>query len=210
MRFGLGKVLIAPFLLAFFVVKASATPCVAPPASAEAILQFQANPQALVVPSSDTRTVEATVRDLAGTDASLAATLVKVAQGASARFQTAIAAGLAQAAVACQTIDQNAALLIQQAVATVDDGNFQSAFAAVAGDLSTAAVEAATSAAVGSVGSIVIVNPNPGAPPTTNFSGGGSTTVFQITAAVTTIGTTTIGATPSTTTSAATPVSATR
>lgn len=134
--------------------------CLNPPLSAQSISQFKANPQALVAPDSDTRTIEATTRDLAGTDASLAADLVRLAEGSIPRFQTAIAAGLAQAAVACGTADQQAALLIQQAVAGFQDGQFQASFAAVAGDLSTAATEAATAFATSSVGSVVVVNPN--------------------------------------------------
>jgi hypothetical protein len=114
----------------------------------------------LIAPNSDTRTIEATTRDLAGTDASLAADLVRLAEGTIPRFQTAIAAGLAQAAIACGNVDQQAALLIQQAVAGFQDGQFQASFAAVAGDLSTAATEAATAFASSSVGSVVVTNPN--------------------------------------------------
>ena len=69
--------------------------CLKPPVSDQAISQFRANPQGLVAPNSDTRTIEATTRDLAGTDASLAADIIRVAEGTSQRFQTAIAAGLA-------------------------------------------------------------------------------------------------------------------
>ncbi len=83
--------------------------CLKPPASDQAISQFRANPQGLVAPNSDTRTIEVTTRDLAGTDASLAADIIRVAEGTSPRFQTAIAAGLAQAAIACATVDQQAA-----------------------------------------------------------------------------------------------------
>ena len=92
-------------------------------------------------------------------------------------------------------------------MASFEEGGFQNAFAAVAGDLSTAATEAATSSANASVGSVVIVNPNPGSRPVTNPGGGGTTPFFQIVTsgvAVTTTGTTTSTAT------AATPVSATR
>jgi hypothetical protein len=135
--------------------------CLTPPLSAQSISEFKANPQALIAPDSDARTIEATTRDLAGTDASLAADLVRLAQATTPRFQTAIAAGLAQAAIACGSTDQQAALLIQQAVAGYQDGEFQSAFAAVAGDLSTAATEAATAFASSSVGSVVMINPNP-------------------------------------------------
>src|SRR5437879_9295215 len=117
--------------------------CVNPPVSAQSISQFKSNPQAFIAPDSDTRTVEAFVRDLVGTDASLAADFVRIAKETTPRFQTAIAAGLAQAAIACSTVDQQAGLLIQQAVAGFEDGEFQAAFAAVAGDLSTAATAAA-------------------------------------------------------------------
>jgi len=147
--------------------------CLKPPASDLVISQFRAHPQGLVAPNSDTRTIEATTRDLAGTDASLAANLIKVAQGTSQRFQTAIAAGLAQAAIACSTVDQQAAQLIQQAVAGFQDGQFQASFAAVAGDLSTAATEAATVSADSSVGSVVIINPNVSPGRNTNPGGGG-------------------------------------
>jgi hypothetical protein len=51
-------------------------------------------------------------------------------------------------------------LQIQQAVASFQDGQFQAVFAVVVGDLSTAATAAAESAATGSAGSVVIVNPN--------------------------------------------------
>jgi len=147
--------------------------CLKPPASDLVISQFRAHPQGLVAPDSDTRTIEATTRDLAGTDASLAADLIKVAQGASPRIQTAIAAGLAQAAIACSTVDQQAAQTIQQAVASYEDGQFQASFAAVAGDLSTAATEAAAASADSSVGSVVIINPNVSPGRNTNPGGGG-------------------------------------
>ena len=108
------------------------------------------------------------VRDLAGTDAALAPDLVHLAQGAIPRYQTAIAAGLAQAAIACTNVDQRAALLIQQAVAAFRDGQFQASFEAVAGDLSTAATNAAASSAASSAGSVIVVNSNTGARATTN------------------------------------------
>jgi len=177
--------------------------CLKPPASDQAISQFRANPQGLVAPNSDTRTIEVTTRDLAGTDASLAADIIRVAEGTSPRFQTAIAAGLAQAAIACATVDQQAAQLIQQAVAGFQDGQFQASFAAVAGDLSTAATEAATAFATSSVGSVIVVNPN-GSPRSTVTPGGrgGVTALGQLTA-----GTASTNS-PSTTTAA--PVSPTR
>src|ERR1700730_12333325 len=106
MRIGLfTKALCAQIFLIFCVSQSWATPCVVPPVTAEAISQFKSNPQAIVVPDSDTRTIEAFVRDLVGSDATLAADFIRLAQGTTPRFRTAIAAGLAQAAIACQTID---------------------------------------------------------------------------------------------------------
>lgn len=136
--------------------------CVTPPLSAQQIGQFKSDPQSLISGSaSDARTVEAYTRDLAGTDAGVAADLVHVAETAKPLFQTAIAAGLAQAAVACSTTDPQSAQLIQRAVAEFENGQFQASFAAVAGDLSTAAAAGAASSAAGSAGSVAIVNPNP-------------------------------------------------
>ena len=157
--------------------------CIKPPVSPQSISQFKSNPQAFVAPDADTRTIEAFVRDLVGTDASLAADFVRVAKDTTPRFQTAIAAGLAQAAIACSTVDQQAGLLIQQAVAGFDDGQFQAAFAAVAGDLSTAATDAALASSAASVGSVIVTNPTTSSRSTTQPGGGGSTLPIQITAA---------------------------
>lgn len=174
------KALCLSALLAISATQVSAA-CFNPPASPEAISQFKSNPKAMVAPDSDTRTIEATTRDLAGTDALLAADLILVAKGTTLRFQTAIAAGLAQAAIACSTVDQHAAQLIQEAAANFDDGQFQAAFAAVAGDLSTAATAAANAFASASVGSVVVVNPGSGARTTTTPGGGGAVTTLQFT-----------------------------
>jgi hypothetical protein len=183
-------------------------PCISPPLTAEQIAKFKADPRAFIGPETDTRTVEAIVRDLAGTDASLAEDLVHLAAQAPPRFKTAIAAGLAQAAVACGSIDQQAALLIQQAVAGLPDGDFQASFAAVAGDLSTAATAAALSSANSSVGSVTIVNPTSPGSPRIQFGGGGSTTLVQITAGTALTAPAPAASSPSTT--AASPVSATQ
>src|SRR5450631_221978 len=185
--------------------------CLKPPASDLAISQFRAHPEGLVAPRSDIRTAEAMTRDLAGTDASLAADLIRVAKGTSPRFRAAIAAGLAQAAIACANIDQQAALLIQQAVAGFQDGQFQASFAAVAGDLSTAATEAATAYASSSVGSVVVTNPNQSAGTTvTRGSAGGLTLANTIAAIATTAPKTNTPAPTDAATTAAEPVSATR
>jgi len=201
----IAKALFFQLLLASCVSHAWAAPCVAPPSSAEQIDQFKANPQSIMAPNFDTRMVETSVRDLAATDATLAKDLVLLAQNAPPRFRTAIAAGLAQAAVACSTVDQEAGLLIQQAVASVEDAEFQASFAAVAGDISTAATEAALASASSSVGSVIVVNPNksPGSPK--NPGGGGGLSLVQIT-----VGEVKTGTTPTSTTTAASPVSATR
>jgi hypothetical protein len=205
-------VLAAQIASIFCAGLAWAVPCVVPPLSDAAIAQFKSNPAALVAPDSDTRTIEARARELAGTSAILAADLVHIAQGAPRRFQTAIAAGLAQAAVASKNVDQQAGLQIQQAVASYEDGQFQASFAAVAGDLSTAATAAATESAAGAAGSVVIVNPNRSARLTTNPGGSGTTALVQITSGVVTTNSVNgSGATtPSTTTTAASPVSPTR
>jgi hypothetical protein len=200
-------VLFAHMLVVFCGSEVRAAPCIAPPLSPAAIEQFRANPEALLAPDADTRTIEAQVRDLAGTDAGVAADLVALAKTTTPRFRTAIAAGLAQAAIACQTTDQQAALTIQQAVASFDEEGFQNSFAAVSGDLSTAATIAATNSANSSVGSVVVVNPNVGSRTNTNPGGGGSTAFFQINS---TIGSRATTIAPTNTTTSASPVSATR
>ncbi len=183
------ETLFVQILLAISIGDVWAAACVNPPVSAQSISQFKSNPQAFISPDSDTRTVEAFVRDLAGTDASLAVDFVRVATEATPRFQTAIAAGLAQAAIACSTIDQQAGLLIQQAVASFQDGQFQAAFAAVAGDLSTAATTAALASATSGFGSVVVTNPNTSPGRLHSLAEGGGTIPVLIAAIVPTIAT---------------------
>jgi hypothetical protein len=196
-----------------FIAGPAAAACVTPPLSPEFVNQFKSNPGQLIKsPDTDARTVEATARDLAGTDPALAQAIVEIAKNARPRFKAAIAAGLAQAALACMSVDQQAALQIQQSVASFPDGEFQALFAAVVGDLSTAATAAAESAASGSSGSVVVTNPNK-SPGAKTFPGGsGSTTtglspgVFAVTSPSNSNGGT-LGSVGNT---AATPVSATR
>jgi hypothetical protein len=179
MMFG---VLSAVALIAFCFGQAQAA-CLNPPASEQAIGQFTSNPKALVAPDADTRIIEATTRDLVGTNAALAANFVQLAKATEPRFQIAIAAGLAQAAIACTTVDQEAALLIQQAVAGFQDEGFQAAFAAVAGDLSTAATGAATASTAGSAGSVAVTNPNRSRGSIVMSGGGGAVSALvQLTA----------------------------
>jgi hypothetical protein len=200
------RVLSAAALLAVCFSPAMAS-CLKPPASDEAISKFKSDPQAVIAPGADTRIIETTTRDLVGTDASLAAEFIRLAKKAPPRFKTAIAAGLAQAAIACSGVDQNAALLIQQAVAEFQDGQFQASFAAVAGDLSTAATAAATASAASSIGSVIASNPNPGGNTATPGSGGAVTSLVQLTAPGITLST---DSTNSSSASAADPVSATQ
>jgi hypothetical protein len=195
-------------LLAVSVNQVSAA-CLTPPASLQTISQFRLAPVDLVAPNSDTRAIEATTRDLAGTDASLAADLVRIARGTNPRYQTAIAAGLALAAISCSTVDQKAAQLIQEAAASFQDGQFQASFAAVSGDLSTAATVAATSSASSSTGSVPATNSNRSAGSATSTAGGGGTASLILLATPgQTVGTT--GFTATTSTITADPVSPTR
>jgi hypothetical protein len=154
--------------------------CISPPLSEQALIEFRQAPEALVMANADTRTIEATVRDLVGTDVSLAAQLVSLAMQTSPRFQVAIAAGLAQAATACAGQDPKAAQAIQEAVAGFEDGQFQAAFASVAGDISTAATMAATAAAENSSGSVVSIQPNRSAASPRTFGGGGNNSFIQL------------------------------
>ncbi|WP_047307609.1 hypothetical protein [Rhodopseudomonas palustris] len=183
MASGLGRIalLAAVTSIPFYSWSANAA-CINPPLSDLAIAQFRANPKALLNPTTDGRAVETAVRDLVGTNATLAADIVKLAAGAPSRLKTAIAAGLAQAATACTTIDAQAAMLIQQAVAALPDGEFQATFAAIAGDLSTAATAAAATSASSSTGSVIVNNPNRSGRATLNPGGGGGVTLLtQIT-----------------------------
>jgi hypothetical protein len=209
MRIGLiVKLLCAQSLLALLIAPVAAKPCIIPPVSDSDMNRFKSNPDAVVGPTVDARAIEASVRDLAGTDASLAAEFVRLSQALSPRLRTAVAAGLAQAAVACEAIDQRAALVIQQSVAGYEDGEFQNAFAAVAGDLSTAAAEAAASSADSAVGSVIVTNANRSTPLSRVPGGGGSSTIFQINS--TGVANRTSTSNSGGTATAASPVSATR
>jgi len=175
------KILVAQLVLAFSASQLMAKPCVVPsPLTDEAVSKFRSDPKSIAPADADARAIEGAVNDLASHDASVAPDLVRLAAQVSPSFKVAIAAGLARAALACSTIDQQAALLIQQAVAGFDDGAFQSAFAAVAEDLSTAATSAALSSATNGFGSVVVINKNSSAGSPKNPGGGGSLAVFQI------------------------------
>jgi len=170
----------AQLLLVGTVSNVWAVSCVTPPLSGEAIEQFKANPQALVAPESDAHAVETLARNLAGTDATLTPDIIHVAEATTHRFRSAIAAGLAQAATACSTVDLKAAQLIQQAVAAYHDDTFQSAFAAVTEDLSKAAPGVAAASATASAGSVAVTNPNGSRDVSTAPGSGGVAVFFQI------------------------------
>jgi hypothetical protein len=152
--------------------------------------------------------IEVTTRDLVATDVSLSIDFVRVAKSATPRLQKAIAAGLAQAAIACLTKAAKSTLLIQQAVADYNDVEFQAAFAAVAGDLSTSAIGAANASAIDSVGSVIVTNPATSNGLSVPPGGGGNTTALQITSPALTLFTS--GTATTSAASAADAVSATR
>ena len=86
-----------------------AAPCVAPPASAEMMDQFKANPRSIIASSVDTRSVESSVtRPRREPTPRSRKSWLACCRTRTPRFRTAIAAGLAQAAIACSTVDQEA------------------------------------------------------------------------------------------------------
>ena len=204
----IARVFFASLVLALCAGQTWAASCIVPPLEDQAIARFRADPKAIVAPSTDSRTLEAMVRDLAGTDPTLATDLVRLAGQTTPQFQNGIAAGLAQAAIACTNVDQQAALMIQQAVAAFENGEFQTTFAAVSGDLSTAAAEIAQASATASVGSVTIVNPTGGRVVASQPGGGGGIALIQITSSAVAAAPRT--AAPTTTSTAASQVSATR
>jgi hypothetical protein len=146
-----------------------------PPLSFEDLNKFKLNPQSTILsPGTDGSAVAASTRDLAATEPQLVPDLGHVTQTAQPRFQGAIAAGLAQAALSCPGVDQQAALQVKRAVAGFKDSQFQALFTAVVGDLSTAATRPAIPAATGSAGSVVIINPHRSVRSTSGPDGGGA------------------------------------
>jgi hypothetical protein len=143
-----------------------------PPLSFEALNNVKLNPQSTILsPGTDGPAVAASTRDLTATEPLLA--LGHVAQTVQ-RFQGAIAAGLAQAALTCLGVDRQAALQVERAVAGFEASQFQALFTAVVGDLSTAATSPAIPAATGSAGSVVIINPHRSVRTTSGPDGGGA------------------------------------
>jgi hypothetical protein len=160
---------------ALFGNPAAAACMVVPPLSFEDLNKVKLNPQSTILsPGTDEPAVTASARDLAATEPQLTPDLGHVAQTAQPRFQWAIAAGLAQAALTCLGVDQQAALQVKRAVAGFEDSRFQALFPAVVGDLSTAATSPAIPAATVSAGSVVIINPHRSVRSTSGPDGGGA------------------------------------
>jgi hypothetical protein len=84
------------------------TVCPNPPVANQSIGQFISAPRALVASDSDTQKLEETTRRLAGTNAVLAANPVRFAEGTRGRFRTAVAACIAQVAIASGNVDRQA------------------------------------------------------------------------------------------------------
>ena len=74
--------------------------------------------------------------------------------------------GVAQPVLTCLGADEQAALQVKRAVAGSEDSQFQTPFTAVVGDLSTAAT--------GSAGSVVVINPHRSVRSTSGWDGGGA------------------------------------
>jgi hypothetical protein len=143
-----------------------------PPLSFEDLSEFKLNLQSTILsPGRDGPAVAASTRDLTATEPLLAPDRSHVARTAQPRFQEAIAAGLAQAALTCLGVDRQAALRVKRAVAGFEDSQFQALFTAVVGDLSTAAT---IPAVTGSAGSVVIINPQRSVRSTSGPDGGGA------------------------------------
>jgi len=169
MRVVLGLVAVT----AIFGNQAAAACMMVPPLAFEDLNEFELNTQSTILsPGTDGPAGAASTRDLAATEPQLAP--AHVAQTAQPRFQGAIAAGLAQAALTCLGVDQQAALQVKRAVAGFEDSQFQALFTAVVGDLSTAATSPAIPAATGSAGSVVIINPHRSVRSTSGPDGGGA------------------------------------
>jgi len=141
----------------------AATACMmVPPLSFEDLNEFST----IRAPGTDWPAVAASAGNLAVNEPQLAPDLGYVAQTAQPRFQGAIAAGVAQPALTCLGVDQQVAPQVQRAAAGFEDSQFQTLFTAVVGDLSTAAT--------GSAGSMVVINPHRSVRSTSGSDGGGA------------------------------------
>jgi hypothetical protein len=131
-----------------------------------ALSAFKSNPDALLAQypmGSGGLTGE--IRNLVASDPSLASVILSLVKRANPTQKSAMAAGLAQAALTCSERDPTLALRIQEAVAAFDDASFQTAFAEASRDTRTTAVGAGGDGAQASSG---------GTGPTGNLSAQGS------------------------------------
>jgi hypothetical protein len=92
------------------------------------------------------------IRNLAASDPSLVSVILSLVKRANPNQKSAIAAGLAQAALTCSERDPTLALRIQEAVAGFDDASFQTAFTEASRDTRTTAVGAGGDGAQASSG----------------------------------------------------------
>jgi hypothetical protein len=140
----------------------AATACMMVPPLSFEDLKFRT----ILAPGTDWPAVAASTGNLAATEPQLAPDLGYVAQTAQPRFQGAMAAGLAQPALTRLGADLQAPLQVERAVAGSEDSQFQTLFTAAVGDLSTAAT--------GSAGSMVIIDPHRSVRSTSGPDGGGA------------------------------------
>jgi hypothetical protein len=114
--------------------------CITPPASAEELDSFKNDPGALLkrYPLASGSMTSA-IRFLAASDAGVLGAIAGLVKTATDAQKSAIAAGLAQAALACRAQDPALALQIQESVAGIDNDAVNTQFATITGDTTTAA-----------------------------------------------------------------------
>jgi hypothetical protein len=131
--------LAAPLILTLGAFPARAG-CLTPPASAEELDAFKNDPGGLLKRFPlGSGSMASAIRILAASDGGVLGAITSLIKEASDVQKSAIAAGMAQAALACRTQDPALALQIQEAMAGVDNGAVLAQFAAITGDTQTAA-----------------------------------------------------------------------
>jgi hypothetical protein len=129
----------APLILTLCAAPAHAA-CLTPPASADELEAFKNDPGGLLKRFPlGSGSMASAIRVLAASDGGVLGALASLVKDASDAQKSAIAAGMAQAALACRTQDPALALQIQEAIAGVDNAAVLAQFAAITGDTQTAA-----------------------------------------------------------------------
>lgn len=114
--------------------------CLTPPAGAEELDVFKKDPGALLTRFPlGSGSMASAIRVMAASDAGVLGAIAGLVKTANKAQKSAIAAGLAQAALACRSQDPALALQIQEAVAGIDSPEVLAQFAAISGDTRTAA-----------------------------------------------------------------------